>query len=57
MRVFQRHAGDDAKLLIKFHWPNSTKLHRVIIYDRVESNTDGISLNKVEGPQRNMCVI
>ena len=25
MRVFQRHAGDDAKLLIKFHWPK--RLH------------------------------
>jgi len=23
MRVFQRHAGDDAKLLIKFHWPKA----------------------------------
>ena len=22
MRVYQKHAGDDAKLLIKFHWPN-----------------------------------
>ena len=21
MRVYQKHAGDDAKLLIKFHWP------------------------------------
>ena len=24
MRVYQKHAGDDAKLLIKFHWPNQT---------------------------------
>ena len=23
MRVYQKHAGDDAKLLIKFHWPNN----------------------------------
>ena len=23
MRVYQKHAGDDAKLLIKFHWPYS----------------------------------
>ena len=22
MRVYQKHAGDDAKLQIKFHWPN-----------------------------------
>ena len=21
--VYQRHAGGDAKLLIKFHWPNT----------------------------------
>ena len=21
MRVYQKYAGDDAKLLIKFHWP------------------------------------
>ena len=21
MREYQKHAGDDAKLLIKFHWP------------------------------------
>ena len=21
MRVYQRHAGEDAELLIKFHWP------------------------------------
>ena len=21
MRVYQKHAGDDAKLLVKFHWP------------------------------------
>ena len=29
MRVYQKHAGDDAKLLIKFHWPYSahTKVH------------------------------
>jgi len=24
MRVYQYHAGDDAKLLIKFCWPNTT---------------------------------
>ena len=23
MRVYQKHAGDDAKLVIKFHWPNA----------------------------------
>ena len=23
MRVYKNHAGDDAKLLIKFHWPNA----------------------------------
>ena len=23
MRVYQKHAGDDAKLLIKFHWPKN----------------------------------
>ena len=22
MRVYKQYAGDDAKLLIKFHWPN-----------------------------------
>ena len=29
MQVYQKHAGDDVKLLIKFHWPNAviTQLH------------------------------
>ena len=26
MRVYQKHAGDDAKLLIKFHWPNTQNM-------------------------------
>ena len=30
MRVYQKHAGDDAKLLIKFHWPYKTAQNLLI---------------------------
>ena len=35
MRVYQKHAGDDAKLLVKFHWPymitNNTNTHKTTL--------------------------
>ena len=44
MRVHQKHVGNDAKLLIKFHWPNIITVTSIILRNIITTSNEVTNL-------------